>query len=332
MKPNKKSSMILVLKVLEKYSDEEHYLTQQDIIDHIYEDYDIMLERKCIANSINLLQELDYDIDKKPQKGVALFSRLFDPSEARFINDAIFSSRTITGKQAKQLSKKINACFSIYQTNKYEYINKSTELSRTSNNDIFLNIEIIEEGMRLGKRVSFQYETFDDDGKPCFRYNGFRYIVSPYYLINNFGKYYLLCNYREKYSALQVFRIDYMKNVEIKDDWLLKPIETLNGIENFNIADYLNEHIYLFNSEVVDAKILIENPAAIQSIDDWFGKKAKIAKEDGKLYASIKCNEDSLFYWILQYGDDIKLISPTTLVDRLKNHFNQQVAKYSENN
>lgn len=329
MTPNKKSSIILVLKVLEKYSDEEHFLTHQDIIDRIYDDYGLSLERKSVAYSIQLLQELDYDIEKQQHGGFALYSRLFDPSEARFVNDAIFSSRTITGKQAIALTKKINSGFSIYQNKKYDYIKKSTELSRTSNQDIFYNIELIEEGMQRKKRVSFQYRTFDENGKPCYRYDGFRYIVSPYYLINNFGKYYLLCNYREKYSALQIFRVDYMCNVEIKEDWELKPINSLKGIDNFNISDYLNEHIYLFNSPVVDAKLLIENPAAIQSIDDWFGKKAKITKEDGKLYATIRCNEDSLFYWILQYGDDFKLLSPTTLVERIKKHLNGQVQKYS---
>lgn len=329
MTPNKKSSIILVLKVLEQYSDENHYLTHQDIIDHIYNDYGLSLERKSVAYSIKLLQELDYDIEKLQNGGFALFSRLFDPSEARFVNDAIFSSRTITGKQAIQLSKKINSCFSVYQNKKYDYIKKSTELSRTTNQDIFFNIELIEEGMQRGKRVSFQYKTFDADGKPCYRYDGFRYIVSPYYLINNFGKYYLLCNYREKYSALQVFRVDYMCNVEIKEDWELKPISVLKGVENFDISNYLNEHIYLFNSPVVDAKLLIENPAAIQSIDDWFGKKAKITKENDQLYASIRCNEDSLFYWILQYGNEFKLIEPTTMVKRLKKHLDEQVNKYS---
>ena len=32
---NKKSSLILILKVLEEYSDEDHLLTQQQIIDKI---------------------------------------------------------------------------------------------------------------------------------------------------------------------------------------------------------------------------------------------------------------------------------------------------------
>ena len=55
---NKKSSIILILKVLEEYTDEEHLLTQQQIIDKISQLYNIDLERKSVSNSISLLIEL----------------------------------------------------------------------------------------------------------------------------------------------------------------------------------------------------------------------------------------------------------------------------------
>ena len=74
---NKKSSTILILKVLQEYSDEDHYLTHQDIINHIKRDYGLEFERKSVASSIALLQELGYDINKGAKGGFALFSRLF---------------------------------------------------------------------------------------------------------------------------------------------------------------------------------------------------------------------------------------------------------------
>ncbi len=70
---NKKASIILVLKILEEYSDESHYLTHQDIINHIRQIYGMELERKSIASSIAILEELDYDITKGPRGGHALF-------------------------------------------------------------------------------------------------------------------------------------------------------------------------------------------------------------------------------------------------------------------
>ena len=64
MSYNKKSSVVLVLKVLQEYSDEEHYLTHKQIIDKIKLLYDIEIERKSIASSIAILQDLDFDIAK----------------------------------------------------------------------------------------------------------------------------------------------------------------------------------------------------------------------------------------------------------------------------
>lgn len=327
---NKKSSILLILKVLEEYSDENHYLRQQEIIDKVKTDYGIAIERKSVAYSLMLLQELDYDIVKSPKGGYALFSRLFDPSEAHFLNDAVFSSKSITGKQAKDLTDKVNSVFSIYERKKHLYLHKSTELSRTDNTDVFLNIEIIEEAIERGKRVSFAYRSYDENGKMTLKMNGYRYIVSPYYLINNFGKYYLLSNYREKYRPFHVFRLDYMKDVKIEEEWDLKPLKDLKGVHDFSITRYLNEHIYLFGSDPVEAKILIENPESIMALDDWFGKYAKVKKENDKLVAYVTCNEDSLFYWILQYGEGFKLLSPEPLVERVKKHIEQQREKYSQ--
>ena len=115
MLPNKKSSILLVLKVLEEYTDEEHYLTQQEIADKIYQVYGIELERKSVGSSLSMLEELDYDIDKGSKGGFALLSRTFDQTEASYLIDAIFSSRSIDGRQAKKIADQVSSCFSKYQ-------------------------------------------------------------------------------------------------------------------------------------------------------------------------------------------------------------------------
>ena len=101
MEDNKKTSILLIYWTLRDYSDENHYLKQQDIIDHIKKKYGISLQRKAVSNSITLLEELDIDIDRHPKKGCRLLSRDFDESEVKYLVDAIFSSKNITGKQAK---------------------------------------------------------------------------------------------------------------------------------------------------------------------------------------------------------------------------------------
>ncbi|MBR6226392.1 MAG: WYL domain-containing protein [Bacilli bacterium] len=315
---NKKASILLILKVLQEYSDEEHFLTQQDIIEKVSEIYGIELERKSVAFSISLLQELEYDINKSPRGGYALLARDFDNSEIRFIVDALFSSKSISGKQAATLSNKLNSCLSRYQRRDYKYIYKSEDISRTDNKEVFYTLELIEEAKRRGKRVSFQYQSFDKEGKTVLRKDGFRYIVSPYYSVNSNGRYYLICNYREKYRPITWFRIDFMTNPKIEEEWPIKPLQSLEGMGGFSISKYLNENIYLLDGEVINATIEIENPEHVVFVKDWFGENAKLYSKDDKLYADIRSNESALFYWYMQYSETLRIVSPQSLIDRVK--------------
>ncbi len=325
---NKKASIILILKVLQEYSDEDHFLTQQDIIDKVDELYGIELERKSVAFSISLLQELDYDINKSPRGGYALLSRDFDNSEIRYITDALFSSKSLSAKQAAELSKKLNSCLSRYQRKDYNYIYKSSEINRSENKELFYTLELIEEAKRREKRISFQYLTYDENGKSYTKMDGYRYIVSPYYSVNSSGRYYLICNYREKYRAITWFRIDYMLNPKIEEEWPIKSIESLEGFKEFDIAKYLNDNIYLLDGDIINATIQIEIPSSVQFVVDWFGKNAKIYKKGDKLLADIKCNESALFYWYMQYSETLTIISPQSLIDRVKNEAKRILAKY----
>lgn len=329
MLPNKKSSILLVLKVLEEYTDEEHYLTQQEIADKIYQVYDIELERKSVGSSLSMLEELEYDIDKGPKGGFALLSRTFDQTEASYLIDAIFSSRSIDGRQAKKIADQVSSCFSKYQRKDYSYIYKSSEINRTDNKQVLYNISIIHEAMKQGKRVGFQYLAYDAEGNQTVRRDGYEFIVSPYYLINNFGRYYLLCNYREKYRALQTFRIDYMVNIQIKDDWPIKNMKDLKeGPKNFSISKYLNDHIYMFGGDVIEAELELDGDWGILIVKDWFGENAKLSHKDGKAYIKVKCNEMALYYWIMQYSDCVKVISPASLVEKTKEGLQKALERY----
>lgn len=328
---NKKSSILLVLKILEEYTDDNHYLTQPQIATKISQLYGIDLERKAIGSSLQLLEELDYDIVKGPKGGFALLSRTFDPSEASFLIDAIFSSKSINGKEAKRMAEEVSSCFSKYQRKDYSYIYKSNEINRSTNKTALYNVSIINEAISKGKRVGFQYLTYDKNGNEIYRNDGYEYIVSPYYLINNYGRYYLLCNYREKYRPLQLFRIDKMANIVIKDDWPIKQLKDLkDGPKDFSIAKYLNEHVYLFNEEVIDAKIILDGEWVIEIVKDWLGDNAKIDFKDEKIIATIKGDEKALYYWIMQYSDCVTVLSPLSLVEKIKKGLIDATRRYQD--
>ena len=316
---NKKASIIMLLKVLENYSDENHYLTQQEIIDKIKNIYHVEIARKSVANSILILQELDYDIVKGHKGGYALLSRTFDNSEVTFLVDAIFSSKSISGSQAKQLSNKISSSLSKYNRKNYSYLLKSSDISRTTNKEVFYNIEIINEAIKRNKWVGFKYQDYDENGKPSLRFNGYVFHCSPCYLINNFGRYYFM-GYRYKYNAVTTFRIDYMQDIYVMEERVrLDPLK-LDEFKNYqSITDYINDHIYMFGGESIEVTMKLNKPYVIQYVYDWFGRSTKIYKQDNNLMAKVKCNESAFFYWVMQYGEHVIVISPQSMIERIKN-------------
>ncbi len=328
MVPNKKTSIICILNILKEYTDELHFLTYNEIIEKVYEKYGLQLERKAVGNNITLLQELDYDIVKAPGGGVSLYSRDLEKSEVTFLIDAIFSSKSIPASEATHLANKISANLSVFDRNNYDYLYKSSEVSRTSNKQIFLNIELIEEAIKRNKRISFQYLTYNKRGLPIARMSGYEYLVSPYYLINNFGRYYLLCNYRTKYQPIQIFRIDYMLNIRIVEEKEIKPMASLSPeLADFSLTKYLNEHIYLFGGETEKVKLLILDPSSIAYIYDWFGENVIIDFDGLNITTTIESNETALLYWLLQYGEYFKVIEPLSF----KSKFKDKLEKMLEN-
>lgn len=328
MENGKKASILLILKVLQEYSDEDHYLTYEDISNKIKDVYKMKIERKSIGTSIQLLEDLGYDIVKKKKKGVALYSRIFDETEASYLIDAIFSSKSISAKHAKGMSDAISSTFSVYKRKNYSYIYKSKEIIRTSNQDVLFNISILHEAIKKNKKASFQYYGYDNTGKKNLRMNGYTYYVSPYYLINNYGNYYLLCHYRDKYGPISVYRIDYMTNIQLMDDDLVKLEDIDPTYKNFSITKYLNEHIYIFGGKVVEATLEILSENSIIYVKDWFGEQVKIFNKDKKTYALIKTNENALCYWLMQYSKHIKVISPQCLVNRIKSELRSALELY----
>lgn len=323
---NKKIALLYILDILKEYSDKNHPLTQKDIINKLHNIYQIDIERKTIASTIELLTEYGYDINKGNTGGYYLDEREFNDNEIKFLVDAIYSSNVITGNNAKEIIKKLYSSLSCYDRKDYSYIHKAEKINRTSNQEVFLNIEIINEAIQNNKQITFNYLQYNEDGKLVKRYDGKKYKVSPYYLIHNNARYYLLCSHN--YDDHSNYRIDLMENIKIIDS-PIKPIKEIKTLgENFDISKYINDHIYIFGDNVINSKIEITNPQCITYIKEWFSDNASIKKIDDKLIAYIKCDRYALFYWCLQYQEYIKVLEPQSLVNDIVKTLKNSLNKY----
>lgn len=325
---NKKLSILYILEVLKQYSDENHLLTQKDIIDRIYSDYGMECERKSIGSNIDSLIDFGYDIIKQ-KNGCYLASRDFEISEVQFLVDAVFSSKSISSNHSKRLAEKIFSSLSKYERKQYDYIYKADNISRSENKQLFYTIDILNEAIKKRRQVEFNYNRYYLDNGKKEKNSKKTYIINPYFLINNQGRYYLVCNY-DYYDEIANYKVDKIENIKILDT-NAKPITKLKGCENgIDIAKYANDNVYMFSNETINATILIDNEYTINYVVDWFSKNAKVYLKDNKIYADIKANEQALIYWCLQYGENVELVEPLSLREKIKNIVYSMKEKYSK--
>lgn len=333
---NKKLSLFYILNVLKEETDEEHLLSQQEIIDKIYSRYGLSLERKSVSSSLTLLEELGYDINKIHKKGTYLGQREFELSELNYLIDAVFSSKSISSDNAKSLVDKLMHFFSKYEKKEYLKVYTTSDLTRTNNKEVMLNIDVINEAIRTNKKISFEYLTYDMQGKLINKFGTYRYIFNPYYLFNSLGKYYVLGNI-DKYDNKNNFRIEYIKNIKIEENSKRKQISSIPDFKDFKITDYLNNHIYLFNSvEIIKAKLkFLGDIKAINktifNLKDYFGNKVKIYNQNEEYFAELESDKLSLFYWLMQYGENLVVVSPTDFKSFILSNLEKIVENYKIN-
>lgn len=324
----RKNSVLNVLDVLRKYSDEKHPLTYSQIIEKLKSIYDMDIERKTIARDIDILLSNNFDVVKCGNKGLYLSERKFTEGELHFLIDAIYSSRSMPVKYAKDLVDKLMDDYSIYEKRKFTHLGKIDVGKIVDNKQIFYTIELLNEAIEQGKKVEFQYNVFGIDKKLKPKKDGKIYKVNPYFLVNNHGKHYLVCNY-DKYDNLGNYKIECISNIKILDE-NIKPLKSLPGQEKFSIKQYMEEHIYMLAGSSVKAKIKIENEDRINDVIGWYGEKIHLYKNNNEIFADFKINEDALIYWAMQYGQTVEVVEPKETRDKIKKLLNDMLKRYGD--
>ena len=62
---------------------------------------------------------------------------------------------------------------------------------------------------------------------------------------------------------------------------------------------------------------------------DWFGRNFSVdVEENGRMTVTLKCNEEAMLYWALQYGEHVEIKEPKKLRERMKEMIRMIAEKY----
>lgn len=323
---NKKMLNMLILEILRKYTDEDHALTQQEILKLLDKNYGMECDRRSVKNNILCLKEMGYDISM--EKGYRLLSREFDDAELRILIDSVLFSKSISTRQAKGLIKKLRDMASNFFNAKVSHVSNLPDLNRTDNKQAMYTLDVINDAIADKRKISFIYNEMGTD----FKLHPKRqepYIVNPYQIVANNGRFYLIGNY-DKYDNVAHFRIDKMTNVtELEEK--VKPMKQVPElVDGLNLPKHMAEHFYMFSGESVPITLRTTSNMMSELVD-WFGKDFRIIEKNGEeITVRLTCNYDAMRYWALQYGPYVEIVSPESLRIRLKEDAESMLKKYSK--
>jgi predicted DNA-binding transcriptional regulator YafY len=348
--PVKKLMILNILDILRRYSDENHTLSQKDIVDILQDKYYMTVERKSIRRNLLNLMEYGYKIEYKeyvrtvpnritgePEESYVwsdfYLERDFTDSELSLLIDSIMFFKNIPYTQKKDLIKKIEGLSNEYFRSRVKHILTTPE-SNPINKQLFYTIEILDEAIGHSRKVKFLYNEFGLDKKfhPKKTPDGKDkvYTVSPYQIAALNGRYYLIGN-TDPHDNVSHYRLDRITDMKISDE-PSREIKTVYGLEHgINLPKHVAEHFYMFSGESDTVRFRMKKHI-LNDVIDWFGTDINFSDEtDDEVTARVKVNLQAMCLWAVQYGPYVKVLSPQPLVDEVERNLLQAVGNYGYN-
>lgn len=332
-KPSKKMLIMNILDILMKYTDQDHRLSQKEILDILANEYDMKVDRKAIKRNLLNLIDFGYDIEysesvrinKKGEEEILYtdwyLQRDFSDAELRMLIDSLVFSKHVPYSQCKELIEKLKGLSNIYFRSKEKYIHALPDMS-SDNRQIFYTIDMLSQAIAKGRKVSFHYNEYGTDKKMHPRKdekgNVREYIMNPYQIVIAGGKYYLICN-NDKYENISNYRLDRITNIRQLEE-RTRPVQQLKGMENgFDLPKHMTEHIYMFTGESAPV-VFRAKKYLLTELYDWFGKDMDFLDEtDEDVTVRVHVNQTAMRKWALQYAVHAKVLKPEKLVQEIKN-------------
>lgn len=322
---SKKTLIFRIYQILEEYSDFEHPLTHQDIIEKLDRDYGIECERKAVGRNIACLKEMGFDIESS-KEGSYLASRKLENAELRLLIDSVLASRNVNPTHSKQLIDKLISIGGHNFKSHVKHVYSVKDWGKSDNKDFFYNIDVIDEAIENGKKIHFFYNKvgLDKALHPSLEHKG-----SPYQMLLHNQRYYLMM-FDEVFDQVGYYRLDKITNITILDEYA-KPLKQNKGFEKgINYKEISTALPYMYNDKPIPVTIKCRN-YMMDTISDWFGTDFVVNRvDDAHFTATIKASEKAMLYWVLQYNYKVEVISPESLRQKVIESLQKTLDKYEK--
>lgn len=304
-----KQRLLRVLDII-KSTDEQHPITANEIVAELQR-YGIEAERKAVLRDIEALVDYGYQITPHSDNklGWYMIERDFEDWELKVLCDAVAGAQFLTKSDSKKLIGKLCSLSGESGKKLLREITPIESVNKNPTTATKIYIDTILRAIKNKKQVNFQYIYTDVNMNKVLKRGGSYYKVNPYSLYWNNDRYYLVGNF-SGYDNLSHYRLDRIRNLSVSEEDILSADKLLGANASLKIAEHVKKSFYNYSGEKICLTLRFRDYMADDLIDR-FGQDIRITK-NGDMYEMTVMTEEScgLYYWLLQYGEEVTVVSP----------------------
>lgn len=313
---NQKLKLLYLSKIFMEKTDENHALTLKEIT-KLLNEYQVTADRKTLYLDFEELKRYGLDIIKeKHEKSVvySLASREFELAELKLLVDSVQSAKFITEKKSRSLIKKLGALVSEYEAKQLQRQVIIAGRVKTINESILINVDIIHSAINNNKEISFQYFQWTPNKERELRHEGKTYNISPWHLVWDDENYYLV-GYDADSEMIKHYRVDKMLKISKTNS----DRKGKQKMETLDIAAYSKSLFGMLGGTPEKVTLECQNDIAGIIIDRFGQDILMVPTDDRHFTVSVEViPSDQFIGWIIGLGNCIKIKSPNSVLDRVK--------------
>lgn len=297
-----------LLEILYNETDINHRLKTNELIDKLSE-IGISCDRRSIYDDVELFQSLGIDVKKNV--GYYIDSRDLDLTEAKILSDIISSAEFLPTAYSESLVEKLHKRLSPSDRQFVAEQYFTNYMNKPKDNHI---IEVVTNTINAIKN-KYALEIVYQKNK--YEKGTFKHTISPYSLVYNNQKYYVICS-EGLSKKLYHYRIDRILSAE-KSRYGYMPVSSIGDYESeIDTAEYLIHTYNMYSGELTPIVMTIHR-ALIEDMEKHF-ENPKFTNAGNDMHqCEVNANlSDGFYNFILGYGNQIKILEPEFVAEEVK--------------
>ena len=321
-----KKRVLLLARYLQENSDEDHQVSTQEIVQYL-EVQDCPVTPRTLRTDIQTLQDCDIEVAITETEGLTTtygwMTRVLEAWELQIIVDALSSAQFISPKKTGELIGKLVSMAAPSVREQLQPQILVSERTKAPNDQIFHIVQEIREAIRQDRMISFRYYTYNTEKERVQKRKDGKirtYHVSPYDMIWNNDRYYLICKCETHHEDYTTFRIDKMEIPKILAE-KRKPMTA-----DYNPQDFTDKVFWMYNGKMENVTLRCRHSLMDQVIDK-FGRDVTVHNVKTATFdITVPVSVSSTFYaWVALYAGEMHILRPAHVANSFVEYLNQAI-------